>query len=679
MNYTFLKTYIIYAFILLLVSKNLYCQNPPDLSKKLTPETYRQWDKYIRDNAPSNDALKVVNHIANQHYLSGRAMVSAYVYELYFQYFPDMQDRFRQIMNTRYQIGLTQAVDPTNKAIYLQFISSNAPNDAAYAAMERVIEPYIDKKEYDSAVAYYNGFKQYFPNKTKKIDEIINLLKAPEENIVIKNIGMNINTRGSEWDPNPTPDGRFLFFSADHRRGGMGMTDIWFSKKKDGEWLPAENLGMGINDANRETIDNVSADGTKLLLSGNFPSTFGEFDIYIANKDSLGWRSLDHLPMPINSAYVDESANLTADGKALLFTSDRPGAIGGFKRYGTYENGSQNGNMDIYVSLRTNDGWSEPINLGPDINTEKAERSAFLHPDGRTLYFSSEGHPSLGRMDIFKSTRLSDTSWTQWSKPINLGKKINTAQDDWGYKVGVSGTTAYFARNNSPGGFGGWDIYTARVPSSARPDKVATVTGTVKDENGKAIAATIIWEDLATGKEIGKLKSDPTDGNYFIALPLGKNYGYFAENKDYYPASNNLDLRDVEEEKKIKEDIILTSIGDMMAGSKSVEINNIFFDFDKSELREESFPELKRLAKFLKRYDDLSIQILGHTDDMGSEEYNVNLSESRAKAVKEYLIEQGINSDRLQIIGLGATQPLLPNTNEENKAKNRRVEIRALN
>lgn len=670
-------SYLIYVLIIILSHTNLFSQKSK-LPDKLTKETYPQFEAFIKENAPSNEALQVVNSLANQHYLAGRAMVSAYVYQLYKEYFPDMESEIDRLIEQREQIALTQAPSEDMQGLYVAYIKRHAPSDEALAALQRLAEPYIIRQQFDSAAYVYNSLQPYFNEDAAFIQKIIDLLAAKDEALIIRNMGDSINTRGSEWDPNPTPDGRYLYFSADHRRGGYGLTDIWYSEFIDGRWSAAKNLGPGINGDKRETIDNVSADGTMLLLSGNFASTFGEFDIYFAHKGPTGWETLEHPPMPINSAYVDESANLTADGTALLFTSDRPGAVGKFRRYGQLYAGSQHGNMDLYVSLRQDDGsWGEPINLGSTVNTPRAERSAFLHPDGKTLYFSSEGHPGLGRMDIFKSTRLSDTSWTEWSEPINLGKYINSARDDWGYKVGISGDSAFFARENDIGGKGGWDLYTANVPEKIRPNQVATVKGKTLADNGEILSAEIIWENLETGEEIGRLRSDPTDGNYFIALPLGKNYGYYAELDGYYPAASSIDLREVKSEKTITEDIVLTSVGSMMSGEKSLEINNIFFDFDKATLRKESYPELDRLIQFLKRYDDLVIQIIGHTDEVGDEAYNLKLSENRAEAVKSYLASGGIKRERLKAIGFGATQPIVPNTTEENRARNRRVEIRA--
>jgi outer membrane protein OmpA-like peptidoglycan-associated protein len=486
-----------------------------------------------------------------------------------------------------------------------------------------------------------------------------------------------INTRGNEWDPTPTPDGRFLYFTADSRQGGKGRSDIWVSEKIRGEWQLPTNLGESINSYRDETIDNVTVDGTTLLLSGNFKGSLGEFDIYLAEKDSAEWKSLTHLPHPINTQYHEESGCLTADGKALLFTSDRPGGIGPFVRISnSYYHGNLMGNMDIYVSVKQSDGsWGEPINLGPTINTPYAERSVFLHPDGKTLYFSSDGHPGLGRLDVFKSVRLNDTSWTEWSEPVNLGKEINSANDDWGYEVDISGETAFFAGNNYVIGYGGWDIYSISLPNKARPEQVVRIRGKVTDLEGNPISSVIKWEDLETGEIVGTLKSDPRDGYYFIALKPGRLYGYYAEKQGYYSSSKHIDLRNNNDITEINENIVLALILELQQKKQTVQINNIFFDFDKSDLKKESFPELNRLVELLKTNKQVTIKIEGHTDNIGTIERNVELSKQRANAVKEYLIANNIAANRITVTFFGALHPIAPNDTESNRAKNRRVNI----
>jgi len=668
--------YIILAILLNTFNQQAIAQSSINLREQLTEEKLKEWDAYIKEYAPADSAFRVVAELANRHYYANRSAVTRYIYKLYREHFPNYDTLFDRMINIHTEIMLSQTPTSDMNSFYYDYIQKNVPNRSAFIALQRLAEPIIVRRQWDSAVSLYNYFKPSFPNFEEKFDEIILLLSADEEGIELRNIGNLINTRRNEWDPNPTPDGKYLFFSADHRAGGQGDSDVWFSEFKNGMWQKAQNLGRAVNADKKETIDNVSLDGNTLLLSGDFAGTYGKFDIYTIERTESGWGQLVHLPKPVNSIYVDEGAYLTSDGNALIFTSDRPGGVGEFREFGSYFEGSLMGNMDIYVSVKDEKGlWGQPINLGETVNTPYAERSPFLHPDGKTLYFSSDGHTGLGRLDVFKSVRLSDTSWTEWSKPINLGKEINSPLDDWGYKVGVSGDSAFFAAFDHPEGFGGWDIYSISLPQSAKPSKVITLSGKVKDSKGNPLSAKIKWEDLSTGKAIGSLNSDPRDGSYFIALPTGKNYGYYAEKQGYYPISNNIDLTDDVKLITLRKDIVMASIDDLTRDTIRITINNIFFDFDQYKLKNESKPELERLVTFLEYRSDLKVEIEGHTDNIGSDEYNLNLSELRAKAVKDYLVDNNINPKRIIYRGYGSRHPIAPNDTSEGSAMNRRVSI----
>ena len=672
-----LKLIIIIPVLLLITCISSYSQRSINLRTEITPEVAKEYDEYIKKYAPADSAYTVLISWANVHYYLRRSAVSMYLMELYKPYFPNKSQIIDNEIEKLVPIMISQSATPDMFSIYSSFIKKKAPSNDAYFAMQRITDYYIQRQLWDSAVYVYNTFKPLFPQYERLFNKTIKLLEAPIEGLQVENLGPNINTKGSEWDPTPTPDGRYLYFSADFRRGNHGNSDIWVSEKVDGIWQKSVNIEKPINGVRDETVDNVSVDGTGLLISGNFQGSYGAFDIYLAEKDSTGWRDIVHLPSPANSEYHDESACLSPDGKAILFTSDRPGGIGPFvPMTKQFYGGNIMGNMDIYVCLETDTGWSEPINLGPTINSAYSERAVYLHPDGKTLYFSSNGHYGLGRLDVFKSVRLSDTSWTEWSEPVNLGKEINSANDDWGYAVDIDGKTAYFAKENDINGYGGWDIYSITLPDAAKPQSLAVIRGQVTDSLGRAIACNIIWEDLSTGKQVGHLKSDPRDGFYFITLPLGKNYGYYAERSGFYPTSKNIDLRNIEQSTQINEDIILVSIKEMQDKGTKIRVNNIFFDFDKFELKAESIPELNRLYTFLQKIPKYRIIIEGHTDDSGSNNHNLTLSQNRASVVADFLIKKGISEKRIKTEGFGATKPNVPNTNDENRSLNRRVEIR---
>jgi outer membrane protein OmpA-like peptidoglycan-associated protein len=362
---------------------------------------------------------------------------------------------------------------------------------------------------------------------------------------------------------------------------------------------------------------------------------------------------------------------MTPDGKAIIFSSDRPGAIGSFVEKSSLYHGDYWGNIDLYVCLKNDSGWSEPINLGPKINTPYAERTPFLHPDNKTLYFSSDGHYGLGRLDVFVTTRLKDDSWTEWSDPINLGKDINTPGQDYCFKISTSGETGYLAASNKKEGLGGSDIFTmSPLPAALRPKPVVTISGKVTDKNMHPLAADIKWESLTTGETVGQLRSDPKTGDYFIVLALGHNYGYYAEKKDYYPTSFNIDLQNETQSQHRIINIILYGMDTIL------QISNVFFESGRAKLKQESFPELNRLAKIVKANPDKKLEIAGHTDSLGSFDMNMRLSKERAQAVVDYLILVGCPQDYFTAIAFGPTKPVTTNKTPEGRQRNRRVEFR---
>ena len=576
------------------------------------------------------------------------------------------------------ELDLTKASTPKTFKQYDAYIKGNAPEEDAFVAVQRVAEPYIQDGQWEKAANVFKTYRPLFETMDTRFEKVISLLEAAEESLVVANLGSGINTDADEYAPVPSADGLRLYFLGRLRSDCYGGEDVFVSELQDSIWQKAVNLGKSINTNLNEAVQSITADGNRIILFGNYEETFGGGDIFYADKTADGWGEIQHFPEPTNSQYFDADASMTSDGKAILFTSDRPGGIGSFHEKSVLFHGHHGGNTDIYVCLLTEEGWSEPINLGATINTPYTERTPFLHPDGKTLYFSSDGHYGLGRLDVFIAVRLKEDSWTEWSELVNLGKEINTADDDWGYKVATAGDVAYFSARGKSGGYGGSDIYSRPLPDTARPEPVATISGKVTDDSGNPLEAAIKWEDLSTGKNMGQLKSDPQDGSYFIVLPLGKNYGYHAEKEGYLRTSNNIDLRNETESLNITEDIVLRLIEEIIEEEIPVRINNIFFDFDKSELKLESFPELDYLAKILQEHPDKKVEISGHTCNIGTEAYNLDLSNRRAQSVVEYLISVGCDDVSLISTGYGESKPIASNETEEERAQNRRVEFRFL-
>ena len=349
---------------------------------------------------------------------------------------------------------------------------------------------------------------------------------------------------------------------------------------------------------------------------------------------------------------------LAADGKTLLISLQRDESYG---------------NRDMYACFLRDDGtWTAPKNLGPDINTAADEGTPFLAADGKTLYFASDGYSGYGSTDMYLSRRLDD-SWQKWSEPENLGPDFNTPDWDAYFTLPASGDYAYFVSQQKT--IGEADIFKVKLPPSLRPSPVVLVVGKVIDgKTGNPVEATIHYEVLPGGKEAGIAHSNPTTGEYKISLPAGALYGFRAEAKGYVAVNENLNLKKITEYSEIKRDLKLVPF----EVGQTVRLNNLFFDFNQSILKSESYAELDRLVALLKASDKMEVEISGHTDNVGNDVSNKTLSNNRAKAVRDYLVSKSISAKRLKTVGYGKAKPLSFNDTEEGRAQNRRVEFTIL-
>jgi len=565
------------------------------------------------------------------------------------------------------KLMLYRPYNPSLKNYYFEYIKNAAPRELAYVSLLKLLTPYYEIGDWVGAINLLNQYKPVFPNHEVRITKLIDVLDNKDKKVIVENLSAKVNTDDFEYAPVITNDGKYLFFCGRNRPDNLGLEDIFVSEHSYDGWsvpilLPELNTAF-----NNEAPLSVSPDATKLLL-------YYDADIYMSEKRSYGWTPKSRFPVINNSVSWEADAMITSDGNALIFVSDRPGGIGRHHEHEAPFHGSLSGNTDIYVSVKTSKGWSIPFNIGTAINTPYAERSPFLHPDMKTMYFSSDGHSGLGRMDVFKTTRLSDTSWTLWSEPINLGKEINTASDEYNYRITTDGTIAYFSKftnNNS-------DLCYIELPQEYRPNLVATVSGVVSDAQLKILEAEIKWENLSSGETLGALNSDPLTGKYFITLPMGKNYGYFVSKDGYYPVSGNIDLTKQNTSIHIERNIVLISIKDIIEKQIAIPLSNLFFDYDKFDLKPESYNELNRLIAFINQNATFSIEIAGHTDNSGKPDYNKKLSESRAISVKNYLIKMGCDGNKLSAVGYGQEKPIDSNATPEGRANNRRVEFKVV-
>ncbi|MCC6818276.1 MAG: PD40 domain-containing protein [Bacteroidia bacterium] len=476
-----------------------------------------------------------------------------------------------------------------------------------------------------------------------------------------QNLGPNINTSENEYWPGLTLDGKFFYFTRLHTFKGLNE-DFYRSEIKDTSWGYAMRLPAPLNTPDNEGTVSISADGKIIFFSSTDrisaqgkPMGFGSQDIYLCQYNNGNWGASYNMGPIINSESWEAQPSISPDGLTLYFSSNRPGGFGGF---------------DIWMSKFKDGRFQPPTNLGPEINTSGNEQAPFIHYDNNTLYFSSDGHIGAGGWDIFV-THMNENG--SFGKPLNVGVPINTEKDELGMIVDRFGKFGYLS-SERPGGFGGLDIYKFELPVNLKPQAVSYVKGTVFDADTKEkLVAKMELTDLSTGKVVANIES-MKDGSFFIVLKSNTNYMMTIDQTNYlfYSANFSLieqvDLKPYELEVPLHKPKINTE----------VVLNNVFFDIDKSEVKDESKLELDKLIFLLKKFPFMKIEIGGHTDNTGDKAKNKILSLNRAKAVKEYLVSKGIDATRLTANGYGDSEPIADNGTPEGRAQNRRTVFKVL-
>ncbi len=572
------------------------------------------------------------------------------------------------------RLDLSKPYDTVMAKYFEDYIRLAAPKEKAFLALQKYISNDIVAKDWNTAIAKVKKFEPYFGKNNKKISDLLQILSAQyDNNIIVRPIPGQVNTpTGGEYAPIITADNKYLYFCGSKRADNIGNEDIFISENEQGEWGKPRLLKELSTPQYNEAVISISNDGTQMIY-------FREGIIYYSEKSFGGWSQGVSVSDYINSGEWTGDAWITGDGNAIIFAAVRSEGMNYYTErnanLGVYH-GAVHHQSDLYVSVKhPNGSWGKPKSLGPTINTIYTERSPFLYHDTKTLYFSSDGHGGLGNLDVYKSTRLSDTCWDCWSTPVNLGKEINTPEENWGYRISPDGKHFYFAARKTGEKFN--DIMYVSIPSKFLPEHVVCLTGTLVDAKKKPIQATIVYEDLALGTIVGEAKTDPIDGSYFIALPNGKIYGYYIKHDSYYPESHFVDVTKNKESRTVREDITAISFDQMKQDKVAVRLNNLFFDTNKSNLLPYSIPELQRAAKIIQKYQ-LRVEISGHTDNVGEDDFNMDLSLRRAQAVKDFLVKEGCNPNLFEVKGYGETKPAQTNETLEGRAKNRRVELRFL-
>lgn len=528
------------------------------------------------------------------------------------------------------------------------------------------LKTYIDNgkkgtKYYTDAESTYHYIEQY-----------LNLIEnpVPFEPVIVE----GVSSAYDDYLPLISPDGSLALFTKAYVKkeinsiyGDRFVEEFTVSKASDDKGLifsPGEPLPYPFNSGKNQGAASISIDNKTLFITiCEFVSRdYDNCDIYMSTRVGDGWSELKSLGPNINGVKTWESQpSISADGKTLYFASIRESNIG-------FD--PDNPTSDIYYSTKDEKGnWSKAKNLGSKINTPGNEKSPFIHSDSQTLYFSSDGHLGIGGYDIFFSKFRDD----DWTKPVNIGYPINTKNNDLGFVVNTQGTKAYFA-SNKLNGKGGWDIYAIDLYKEARPEKVFLVKGQLVDDNGYALSDAKLEVKNTRTEEVSEGVVDAETGHYAVAVTAKNENDDFlmvVKKEDYSFSSTLIEPTEETFEKPIEVNFEVKPI----EAGKSVQINDIYYATASYEINQKSYAVLNEFAEFLKSNPTVKVEIRGHTDNIGSAQTNITLSNRRAQAVYDYLLSKGVPKANVSYKGYGPNMPIADNRTEAGRAKNRRTEF----
>ncbi|MFZ1791580.1 MAG: OmpA family protein [Saprospiraceae bacterium] len=511
----------------------------------------------------------------------------------------------------------------------------------------------------------YGERLQKLPNLTSarqiKVNQMLAQIKLKQkffnnaQDMKLEKLPSEINTTNLEYLPRISLNDESLFFV----RKVYDKEMIYVSTKNgDTLWSEASPFEAWASMESAGAFS-IAEDKSRAILTLCYhPKGIGSCDLFLSRKVNGLWSQPAHLGDVINSREWDAQPCFSADGSRIYFSSTRKGGYGG---------------SDIYVINIVENKWQEPVNLGPNINSPGNDDAPFIHADGQTLYFRSDGWPGMGSYDLFM-TRL-DQDGKVYTDPVNLGHPINTAGDDGAFALSPNGKTAYYATDyfsKQSNEIPNLDIITFTLPESLRSIPTTYLLLEIVDaKTEKTIAAEFEIIDLSTSHKLTKSQHLPNISRP-IPIKSGSNLGLFIQKNGYLPHSENFKPefgRTADEPYKLV--VKLQPITER----QPIVLNNIFFDTNSSKLKSESYPELDKLVGMLQNEPQMKIKLLGHTDSIGEENDNQLLSENRAKSVYQYLIDHGITTSRLSYQGLGETKPIASNDTEEGRFMNRRTEF----
>lgn len=533
----------------------------------------------------------------------------------------------------------------------IQIASDDVKQQAEYHRLLGQI--YVALQNFELARDEFEIYKKGSATDTRSVNKIIKILddaiNVDEEEVkVIKSLSHllgDINTNSSEFAPVIDSNRNGMYYSS-RKPSQYAKLNVWYADFSNGVWVNSRTID-GLSANLNESVGGFSSDGNTAYLFGNFYGA-NEGDLFFSTKQDDRW-SRPNAITAINSESTEMQPFIYQDN-VMFFVSNRPGGFGGF---------------DIYVS-EYNRGWSNPVNLGPVINTVYYEETPFFDWDGKTLYFSSNGHPGLGEFDIFKSTKIGE-SWQDWSEPENMGVVINSVRNDY-YFTHAKNDNNWYLASDRVGGKGFDDIYKINIfKNPDYDDDFTEIYGIVldKESNDPISGVQVLIEAFSTGNRREAVTDE--EGKYSIKTEAQESYRFDLNIEGYNAYSKKVVLANEDE---FEQNFSLKKTVGI------IEIEDIYFDFNKTTLREESFPALDLLLRTLQINLSKSAEIRGHTDNKGSDKYNLKLSQERAQSVVDYLISNGINKNRLISKGFGESMPIDTNDTEEGRQANRRVEMK---
>lgn len=609
-------------------------------------------------------------------------------YEEFQQALPYVQELLKEDANSAYYNFWM------GKCLYITYKKNQA---LPYFEKVEKLNPDIDKEFYywygltlhynlyfDRAVeAYHKDSERYEPSSPEYVwvnNRITQCLyakklanKADAEQVKIENMGDMINSEFSEHSPVISANDSVLIYTA-RRPECLGAKpeiyfydeDIYVSHKVDGQWGPGENIGKPVNAAGHDATISLTADGQTLYIYRHKKAG----GLYVTKFDDVEqkWREPSTVERPLNSKFYEASICQSADSSVMFFTSDRPGGFGG---------------RDIYmVKKEGKTKWTEPINLGATVNTAFDEDAPYFHPDGKTLYYSSNGPGSMGGFDIFV-TEFADQDKTAWLEPLNMGSPVNTPDDDIYFVLALDGKSGYYA-SGMEGGYGEKDIYHIRFPYYPYPRRyhIVEIAGLVQDvQTLDTLKAMVRLVDVETNEVLDSVLTGTDSSRYYFMLEPQRTYSLVASAEGYNSVSESIMTPVLNEDDVfLEKNMFLVKPTEVIEEipRAAVELQHIYYDFDQDFIRSDAADELDRAIELLSQNPDLKVALMSHTDWFGTFDYNVDLSNRRARNARAYLIKKGIAPDRIVLDHFSENRPMETNDNDAGRQFNRRTELRII-